>query len=331
MEQKRSSWIVQLLAGREGTPLFLQILDRAVNKRRLAFVTLTVSVAAHGLTLFVVLASAATIELQFREELLAVIAISIAIEFAVFAVPSVIAFRTLHGARFLVLLFLFGLLEGRHPLLLAPLSIPFLVEIILYDEGRVAYPVDVGFISAVVVGIVRRGDSGVSTAVVAEVASYLIITMTITGLAALLICYREALVERSAEIENQRATVLNLTNANKAFQVYAGHVESESTERERHRITRELHDLVGYALTNVIVMMNAGRLLIREDPEKLDEILEKVGAQSERALDETRRTLYRLRSVRAYEPRGIGAIVQLIQSFSNLHSCIAESCENQYS
>jgi signal transduction histidine kinase len=315
MKQERSRLIVALLSGRDGTDSFLQLLDRAMNRKRLALVTLVVSLIAHGLTVFVVLLSRAGIGLPFQEELLALIGLSVALEIAAFSVPSVIAFRTVHAARFFVLLLAFKLLEGKLPLVLSPLSIPFLIEAALYDDSRVAYPVNIGFICAAVIGIARRFQPDDRTVVIAAVASYVIVTATPAGLASLLIYYREALVDKSAQIENQRSTVLNLTNANKAFQRYAGHVESESTERERNRITRELHDVVGYALTNVIVMMNAGRLLIQEDPGKLDEILEKVGNQSEAALDETRQALYRLRSVRSYDPRGMGAIVQLIQSF----------------
>ncbi len=72
-------------------------------------------------------------------------------------------------------------------------------------------------------------------------------------------------MRRFAEIRNLSSSVRNLMDANMALQLYAHNIETESTEKERGRITRELHDMVGYALTNVIVMMNAAHVLLRDD------------------------------------------------------------------
>ena len=53
-------------------------------------------------------------------------------------------------------------------------------------------------------------------------------------------------------------------------------------------------------------------------PEPVDvEAGHQFRAQSEDALNETRQTLYRLRSVRSDRPRGMRAIVQLVQSFKS--------------
>ena len=51
---------------------------------------------------------------------------------------------------------------------------------------------------------------------------------------------------------------------------------------------RELHDTVGYALTNVIVMMDAAKARAHEEPQSLDSLLDDVRAQSELALNDTR-------------------------------------------
>ncbi len=296
-------------------PAMLDFISNTTTKRRLAIVTLAVSVIAHGTVILIVLLLTAETRVEFEGELLALIGCSIILEFAGCFVPGVGAFRAIHVARFLTLLSVFHLLEGNFPTILATLSIPFLIETVMYDNGKVAYPANIAFVCTAVLFIIRRFKGDGSAALVSDIVSYIIVTTAIGGIVSLLVYYREQLVEKSAQIENLRATVLNLSDANKAFQRYAGNVESESAERERNRITRELHDLVGYALTNVIVMMNAGRILLKENSAELDVILEKVGNQTEQALNETRQTLHLLRSVRSYEPRGIKAISQLIQSF----------------
>ena len=89
-------------------------------------------------------------------------------------------------------------------------------------------------------------------------------------------------------------------HANREFQAYAGTVKSESAAEERIRITSELHDTVGYALTNVIVMMDTARARAREEPESLDSLLADVRAQSDLALNDRRQILHLLRSVEQF-------------------------------
>ena len=78
-------------------------------------------------------------------------------------------------------------------------------------------------------------------------------------------------MELSARLRSLDSTVGRQARANREFHAYAGTVRSESAAEERSRITRELHDTVGYALTNVIVMMDAAKARAGEAPESLGE------------------------------------------------------------
>ena len=62
-------------------------------------------------------------------------------------------------------------------------------------------------------------------------------------------------------------------------------------------ITRELHDCVGYAMTNIAMMMNAAQYLKQENPEKLVEYCRKTKTLASDTLQETRQILYRLRGI----------------------------------
>ena len=123
------------------------------------------------------------------------------------------------------------------------------------------------------------------------------------------------MVELTARVRSLDSTIGRLARANREFQAYAGTVKSESAAEERSRITRELHDTVGYALTNVIVMMDAVKARACEEPESLDSLLDDVRAQSELALNDTRQILHLLRSVEQFERKGIDAIFQLTRAF----------------
>lgn len=87
-----------------------------------------------------------------------------------------------------------------------------------------------------------------------------------------------------------------LVEANLDFQQYAADMDTYSTIRERQRITRELHDLIGYALTNLVMMMEAGKDLAATDPDRLEHLLSRAHEQAKDALIETRATLRALRA-----------------------------------
>ena len=90
-------------------------------------------------------------------------------------------------------------------------------------------------------------------------------------LAAVLGDYRRvALRERAAELEHRGVL---------------------ATARERERIARELHDIVGHALAVVITQADGGRYGARSDPAAAAAALETIAATARQALAETRRTV----------------------------------------
>jgi signal transduction histidine kinase len=130
------------------------------------------------------------------------------------------------------------------------------------------------------------------------------IEMVVTGglvvfLAEVAVYYRELLVRATNTVDFQRRSLENLAAANHSFVEHLENVEAESADRERLRITRELHDSIGYSMTNMTMMMNASRYLIRENPDKLVEYCQKTKELASSTLQETRQILYKLRAVGA--------------------------------
>ena len=112
----------------------------------------------------------------------------------------------------------------------------------------------------------------------------------------LVLYYRERIVRETKERKKIELTVMNLMEANKGFQQYATSIEQQSLQKERNRITRELHDGLGYIFTNLKMMMDAAEVLIRKDqPDELHKLLTNAREQADQGLDETRKCLYFLR------------------------------------
>lgn len=119
----------------------------------------------------------------------------------------------------------------------------------------------------------------------------------IAYLAEIAVFYRERLVRAANTVEYQSRSLENLAAANHSFVAHLESAKAESAERERLMITRELHDAIGYSLTNIAMMMNAARYLARENPEKLVEYCRKTRELASSTLQETRQILYKLRVV----------------------------------
>lgn len=75
----------------------------------------------------------------------------------------------------------------------------------------------------------------------------------------------------------------------------------DAEQRERVRIARELHDVLGHSLSQINVQAGVGLHLIDSQPEKAAEALASIKATSKNALDEVRMVLGILRSDAAGE------------------------------
>ena len=98
----------------------------------------------------------------------------------------------------------------------------------------------------------------------------------------------------------------------------------DAEQRERVRIARELHDVLGHSLSQINVQAGVGLHLIDTQPEKAAEALASIKATSKNALDEVRMVLGILRSDGAGESAAplapepdLAGIPALIETFRN--------------
>ncbi len=188
------------------------------------------------------------------------------------------------------------------------LLLPFLVETTLYLAVPWSLVLNGAVIFINLLFDVFRVAEEPSLALILSLCTGYTLYIATTVMCNQLVYYRETIVAHSRRIAN-------LTTANLAFQDHAEHVESESAKRERNRITRELHDITAYALTNISMTMNAAKVLLTENPKDLPDLFETARRQAEEALQETRTTLYRLRSVEDQKLKGLHAFVQMAREF----------------
>ncbi len=222
-----------------------------------------------------------------------------------------------HGFRLFSVILAIAILEGGNLVVELLFMVPFLVETTDRFDWKLGLVIS-AFASCmtIFVDLLILVPDGAAMAI-QHGAILLTVLIPISVMSCVLSRWSGILAERSRLVDDLGLAVQNLTNANKSFQDYAETIGSLSTEQERNRITRELHDLTGYALTNIIMLMNAGRVFLQENPEKLMEILDNSKQQADSALTETRRILYQLRSIKTPGLTGLHVINQLVRTFSD--------------
>lgn len=115
---------------------------------------------------------------------------------------------------------------------------------------------------------------------------------------------------------NYQDVLLQLGQVNMQLQEFAATVEQETLLNERKRLLREVHDTLAYALTNLVMMLEAAKFLINPTEKKLYEHIELAHAQAKEGLTEVHRTLQALQPIQLSKATGLKAIQQLVTTFA---------------
>lgn len=117
-------------------------------------------------------------------------------------------------------------------------------------------------------------------------------------------------------VDRLEEAVRNLTETNAAYQTYAAYIEENSKEAERNRLTREIHDIVGYSMTNLLMIVQAA--LYSDNQDQVTELLQKAQTHINASMQEVRTSLRRLRSTQKKALHGVGLIRHLTDNFSRV-------------
>lgn len=119
--------------------------------------------------------------------------------------------------------------------------------------------------------------------------------------------------------DQQETNLQRLSEFNLSLQSYARRADEQSAERERRRISREIHDISGYIFTNLIAMMDATMSLGPDaDISRVHATLMTARKQAQEGLRETRTALRRLREVDPYGDKGLRMIYKIAGVFQQV-------------
>lgn len=119
-------------------------------------------------------------------------------------------------------------------------------------------------------------------------------------------------------IRIQEANLDALAELNLNLQGYARTVDEESSERERNRISREIHDISGYIFTNLIALMDAAGSMRRDDQAGLTDLLITARKTAQEGLRETRVALRKLREEQPGLTNSPQAIYKIVSIFRKI-------------
>lgn len=109
-----------------------------------------------------------------------------------------------------------------------------------------------------------------------------------------------------------------LVKANQELESYSKNVEELTLLRERTRVSRELHDSVGHALSTLCIQLKAVQTITEKKPQLAIEMLDHNVRYVENTLENVRRTVRELKPIEFEALDAIITIEEMIKTFSKL-------------
>jgi signal transduction histidine kinase len=219
------------------------------------------------------------------------------------------ALRYLLGVSFCVTLFVIVGYRLRVETV-AILTLASTVWAFLYEP----FPTSIVLSCAVAVALpaagLLAGEYGILTA-----ATLAMTSAASAILGTLFIRARENTIALQLYINRLEENVASLTRANILSQDYAKDIELESRMRERDRLTRDIHDTIGYTLTNTLMMAEAIKVMVRTEPDRIPEYIRRIRAHTEEGLASMRKILRDFRAREQQKESVYWAIKKLVKVF----------------
>lgn len=127
---------------------------------------------------------------------------------------------------------------------------------------------------------------------------------------------RKRMEEINEDLNRFEEMMDRLSASNLAYQNYVILTEKKAVEKERNRISREIHDIIGYTMTNVLMLIQAA--IHSRNPEKKDSLLENAVNHLTSSVDEARLVLRRMRERDESGVHGAVLFFQLAQTFQEI-------------
>jgi signal transduction histidine kinase len=118
------------------------------------------------------------------------------------------------------------------------------------------------------------------------------------------------------EVARMAVVLDNISNTNLEYQNYVSTVERSAVEKERQRISREIHDIIGYTMMNTLMLIQAAQT--STDAEQIHMLLDKAQMHLSESVDEARLSLYKLRDEKLDILHGKELFSKLTKAFSDI-------------
>jgi len=216
-----------------------------------------------------------------------------------------------------LLLFLIGYPLGNYIGIELILYSSLILEISFYLSfpGNIAVQFIIFFLFILSQGDVSAWQKNIERVSLHDLLATTLYSLIIIIISLMLKKYSENCIEKTKKIVHLDSAITQLTDANIGFQSYVKTLEIQTLIEERKRVSREIHDTVGYVLTNIIMMMEAAALLSDGKKLKRNEILSTARDQAQKGLAETRAALRHLRNEKIVKTYGINMIEELVSVF----------------
>lgn len=109
-----------------------------------------------------------------------------------------------------------------------------------------------------------------------------------------------------------------LVKANRDLEVYASSIEELTLLRERNRISREIHDSVGHALSAIVIQLGAIERTLEKSHEVTGELIKELKKFTQNSLKDVRSAVREIKPKEFEEFEGILVIEELINNFRKL-------------
>ena len=109
-----------------------------------------------------------------------------------------------------------------------------------------------------------------------------------------------------------------LKEANINLENYASSIEELTLLKERNRISREIHDSVGHALSTAMIQLGAMERIASKENSKLEPMTKNLREFINESLKDVRRAVKELKPIEYNSFEGIFKVDELLKNFSNL-------------
>lgn len=121
---------------------------------------------------------------------------------------------------------------------------------------------------------------------------------------------------RMEQIESLERSIAEVYRLNTDFFTYAADVKERSTFEERKRVSRDIHDIMGYTLVNLRVMLEVAIDLARGKNDQLVAVLQDAVDHTKEGLREARIALRALRNIDQRRELWFNRVHKLVRTFS---------------